>query len=262
MSSKIFMTMLGLSITFILAEATPLFLVTCFTIISYDLKAMDRVIWILVTPYISTGAIAPFVGNLSDLLGRRGIILVSLVGSVASAAIQGAAPNFACYIAGSALNGAAMGVQLLTVVAAASELVPVSKRGMTIGFIVLGFMPFAPASLYGQLMAEKSWRYVYLFLGAWSILAFIVLFIWYRPARPNSGGLTRTELLKRIDYVGCILSVLGVVLFLVGINWGGSVCSVPELFDCALLTTLRTTTGIRHKSFACLSLGFSPSYSL
>jgi MFS family permease len=232
------MTMLGLSITFILAEATPLFLVTCFTIISYDLEAMDKVIWVLVTPYISTGAIAPFVGNLSDLLGRRGIILISLVASVVSSALQGAAPNFACYIAGSALNGAAMGVQLLTVVAAASELVPVSKRGMTIGFIVLGFMPFAPASLYGQLMAETSWRYVYLFLGAWSILAFIVLFIWYRPARPQAAdGLSRRELLKRIDYVGCLLSVLGVVLFLVGINWGGSVCLFLTYFTCALLTT-------------------------
>jgi MFS family permease len=222
------MTMLGLSMTFILAEATPLFLVTLLTVIGYDLEASDKVVWILVTPFISTGAIAPFVGNLSDLLGRRRIIMLSVVLSIIGYILQGAAPNVQYYLAGAAIGGAALGIQLLTVVAAASELVPVSKRGITIGAIVLGFLPFAPASLYGQLLAQKSWRYCYALLGAWAVLSLVVLAIWYRPApRPNPEGLTSMQLLKRIDYGGCILSILGVVLLCVGINWGGLVSSIP-----------------------------------
>jgi MFS family permease len=86
----------------------------------------------------------------------------------------------------------------------------------------MAIIPFAPGSLYGQLIAEHSWRYIYLLLSIVSVLAFIVLFIWYRPPPPTiASGLTKMDILKRIDYVGCILSILGVVLFLIGINWGG-----------------------------------------
>lgn len=207
---------------FIVAEVTPLFLVTCFTVIAYDLDAIDQVIWVIVAPYIATGAIAPFVGSLSDLLGRKGIILTSLAMGIVSFILLGAAPNFAVFLVGQVISGMAIGIQLLTIIAAASELVPVAKRGATIGYIVIGFFPFAAASLYGQLIASVNWRWIFLLIGIWSAMSFVVLAIWYNPPpQPASVGLSKGELLKRIDYIGCTLSILGVVLFLVGINWGG-----------------------------------------
>jgi MFS family permease len=217
------MTMLGLAMAFVVAEVTPLFFVTSFTVIAYDLNAMDKLIWILVGPYISTGAVAPFVGSLSDLMGRKGLIIFSLGLAIVSFIMQGAAPTFACYLTGGVAGGAAIGILILTVVAAASELVPVAQRGATIGYIVIGFLPFAPSSLYGQLIAEHDWRYIYALLGIWSAISVIVLVIWYHPPpRPNALGLSKMELLRRIDYGGSTLSVLGVVFFLIGINWGGA----------------------------------------
>lgn len=215
------MTMVGMCLAFIVAEITPLFLVTCFTIIAADLNALDKVIWILTAPYIATGAVAPFVGNLSDLIGRRGILLLSLVLIVIAFVLQGAAPNIGCYLAGGILAGAAIGIQILVVIAAASELVPMHKRGATIGYLAMGIIPFAPGPLYGQLIAQHNWRYIYLFLGIIAVLAFIVLAVFYKPPPVPGQQLSKRELLKRIDYGGCILSILGVVLFLVGINWGG-----------------------------------------
>ena len=218
------MTMLGLAMAFIVAEVTPLFFVTCFTVIAFDLGAIEKVVWILVAPYIATGAIAPFVGSLSDLMGRKGCIQFSLVLAILAFILQGAAPNFGCFLVGATMAGAAIGIQILTVIAAASELVPVSKRGATIGYIVIGFLPFAPSSLYGQLIAEHDWRYIFALLGIWSFISFVVLQIWYKPPpRPAlAEGATTMQLLKRIDYGGSALSILGVVLFLIGINWGGA----------------------------------------
>ncbi|CAK1358395.1 Vacuolar basic amino acid transporter 2 [Cercospora beticola] len=218
-----FMTMLGMAMAFIVAEVTPLFFVTCFTVIAFDLGAIEKVIWVLVAPYIATGAVAPFVGSLSDLMGRKGLIQFSLVLVIVAFILQGAAPNFACFLVGGTLAGAAIGIQLLSVIAAASELVSVSKRGATIGYIVMGFIPFAPASLYGQLIAEHDWRYIFALLAAWSFISFVVLQIWYHPPpRPAALGATKKELLMRIDYGGSALSILAVVLFLIGINWGGA----------------------------------------
>jgi MFS family permease len=222
LTKELFMTMVGLCLAFIVAEITPLFLVTCFTIIAADLHALDQIVWILVAPYIATGAIAPFVGTLSDLMGRRGIILTSLVVVLVSFILQGAAPVFAVFLIGGILCGASIGVLILSVIAAASELVPMHKRGATIGYLSLGVIPFAPGSLYGQLIAETSWRYIYLMLGLIAALALVVLTIYYKPPpRPTTLGLSKMDQLKRIDYVGSFLSTSGVVIFLVGINWGG-----------------------------------------
>ncbi|KXS97294.1 hypothetical protein AC578_4581 [Pseudocercospora eumusae] len=217
-----FMTMLGLAMAFVVAEITPLFFVTSFTIIAFNLNALDMLVWILVAPYISTGAIAPFVGSLSDLMGRKGVICFSLVLAIISFILQGAAPNFACYLCGQVIAGAAIGIQILTVVAAASELVPVAKRGATLGYITIGLLPFASASLYGQLIAEHNWRYIYLLLGIWAAISLVVILIYYNPPpRPSAIGISKMELLKRLDWGGSFLSILGVVLFLIGINWGG-----------------------------------------
>ncbi|QIW98594.1 hypothetical protein AMS68_004112 [Peltaster fructicola] len=216
-----FMTMVGMCLAFVVAEITPLFLVTCFTIIAADLNALDKIIWILTAPYIATGAVAPFVGNLSDLIGRRGILLLSLVLVIVAFILQGAAPNIATFLVGGVLAGAAIGIQILVVIAAASELVPMHKRGATIGYLAMGLIPFAAAPLYGQSIAATNWRFIYLLLGLIAVLAFIVLAIFYKPPPRPASQLSKMQLLARIDYIGCLLSISGVVLFLVGINFGG-----------------------------------------
>ncbi|SMY27559.1 unnamed protein product [Zymoseptoria tritici ST99CH_1A5] len=219
---QLFFCMVGMCLAFVVAEVTPLFLATCFTIIAADLHALEHVIWILVGPYIATGAVAPFVGNLSDLLGRRVIILGSLVLTLVAFSMMAAAPTFAVFLTGAIFCGAAIGTLIMSVISAASELVPMHKRGATIGYISLGIIPFAPGSMYGQLIAMHNWRYIFLMLGLIAVLAFIFLFIFYSPPpRPNSAGLSKMDILKRIDYGGCFLSVSGIVVFLLGINWGG-----------------------------------------
>ncbi|CZT48556.1 related to MFS drug efflux pump [Rhynchosporium secalis] len=215
------MTMLGFSISFVVAEVIPLFLITLFTVIAYDLDSGDKAIWLIVAQFIAVGSTVPFVGPLVDLLGRKLTTLTSLLLTIVSMILLGTTPNIAGAIAAMAISGAAIGIQLLTSIAAVTELVPISQRGITIGYIVLGFMPFAPASLYGQLIAERSWRYVPAVIGALATIGFVVISIWYKPPpRINSLGLTKSQVLKRIDFVGAFLSIAGVTLFLVGLNWG------------------------------------------
>lgn len=215
------MTMLGFSITFVVAEVIPLFLITLFTVIAYDLGAGELAIWLIVTQFIVVGATVPFVGPLVDLLGRKNTTLFSLFLTVISMILLGTTQNIAGALGAMAISGMGIGIQLLTSIAAVTELVPISQRGITIGYIVMGFMPFAPASLYGQLLAEVSWRYVPVIIGAMAIIAFVILAIWYKPPpRINSLGLSKMEVLKRIDFIGAFLSISGVTIFLVGLNWG------------------------------------------
>ncbi|KFY79742.1 hypothetical protein V499_01311 [Pseudogymnoascus sp. VKM F-103] len=216
-----FMTMLGFSMTFVIEEAAPLFLITIFTIIAFDLDAAGYTIWILVSQLIAIAAIAPFVGTLSDLFGRKTIVLVSLRLSVLGMIVIGTTPNIAGLLAGQVISGFSIGIQLLTSIAAVTKLVPTSRLRVTIGYIVCGFIPFAPASLYGQYIASHNWRYITVLIGGWAAVAFVVLTIFYRPPPvSNAVGLTNRELLARIDYLGSFLLIVGLVLFLTGLNWG------------------------------------------
>ena len=53
-------------------------------------------------------------------------------------------------------------------------------------------------------------------------VGFVILFISYHPPpRPNSMEYTRRDLLMHIDYIGGILSISGIGLFLLGLQWGG-----------------------------------------
>jgi hypothetical protein len=50
----------------------------------------------------------------------------------------------------------------------------------------------------------------------------VLLFIFYHPPpRPNSLGLTKREVIARIDFIGTLLSISGIALFLLGMQWGG-----------------------------------------
>ena len=56
----------------------------------------------------------------------------------------------------------------------------------------------------------------------WNFLGLIGIALCYHPpARHNVDGLSKMEILKRIDYVGAFLSITGVTLFLVGLQAGG-----------------------------------------
>ena len=214
--------MLGLSMTFVAAEVVPLFLTTLFTVIAYALHAPSYLPWLITSQFVAIAAIAPFVGTLSDLLGRKSVVLVSLFCTVIAMIVIGTTQNIAGMIAGQVIAGIGIGIQLLTAIAAATELVPTYRRGITIGYIVCGFLPFAPASLYGQYLAAYSWRWIAVLVGVWAAAAFAVLAVFYRPPpRANSLNLSKWVVFGRIDFVGSFLSIAGLVLLLTGLNWGG-----------------------------------------
>jgi hypothetical protein len=125
--------------------------------------------------------------------------------------------------------GVGAGINELTSLAAASEMAPTRKRGLYVAVLVATIIPFAPSVLYGQLIAQAaSWRFVGLFCGLWAFTGFILTAVFYfPPPRVNSRGLTRREILAQIDYVGGVLSISGLVLFMMGLQWGAEQVSFP-----------------------------------
>ncbi|KAF2208594.1 hypothetical protein CERZMDRAFT_114565 [Cercospora zeae-maydis SCOH1-5] len=215
-------TVLGCAMALSASQISALLYLTIGTAIAVDLRS-PLFAWMLTASNLSSGALAPFVGPLADLIGRRNILLYGGFGlSIVATILCAATPNDIGFIAGQLLLGIGNVVQDLLSLAVVAESVPTSKRPIYVAFMLLIIIPWAPGTLYSNFLLEVSWRWVGAVLAVWNFIGFVVLYIGYKePPRVNSLGLSRREMLKRIDFVGGFIFMAGVLLILVALNVGG-----------------------------------------
>ncbi|KAL4805825.1 fungal trichothecene efflux pump [Aspergillus unguis] len=192
-------------------------------IIYGDIGGVDRWVWFVLANLLALASVCPFVGSLSDLIGRRYVALIGVSLVTIGMIVCSTAHTMNIFIAGMAIAGAGAGVNELTALAATAEMAPTRKRGKYVAILIFTIAPFAPSVLWAQLIADAgSWRYVGAFCGGWSGLGLIITALFYfPPPRVNSEGLSRSEIIGRVDFVGGFLSIVGLILFNAGMQWGG-----------------------------------------
>ncbi|KAJ5092591.1 hypothetical protein NUU61_007461 [Penicillium alfredii] len=183
----------------------------------------DRWVWLVLANLLGLAGVCPFVGSLSDLIGRRYVAIIGASLTCLGMIVSSTANTMNIFIAGMAIAGAGAGINELTALAATSEMAPTRKRGAYVAVLIFTILPFCPSVLWAQLIAyHSSWRYVGAFCGAWSGFGLLITVLFYTPPpRVNSTGLSRKEIIGRIDFVGGFLSITGLIVFLAGMQWGG-----------------------------------------
>lgn len=133
-------------------------------------------------------------------------------------------PTGTGYIAGQTLAGFGVVVEELLALAVIAEIVPTKQRPIYGVVLVSGFVPWVPGTLYAQLISKHNWRYVPCLLAVWHALTIVIIGAFYRPPPQGSArGKPKMEVFRQIDWLGGILSIAGLVFFLVGLNWGGKI---------------------------------------
>ncbi|KAH0021264.1 MFS multidrug transporter-like protein, partial [Aureobasidium melanogenum] len=188
-----------------------------------DIGGADRWIWFVLANLLSLAAICPFVGSLSDIFGRRYVAMVGAAFIVVGMIICSTAHNMNVFVGGMVFAGIGAGINELTALAATSELAPTAKRGKYVAILIFTILPFCPSVLWAQLIAaHSSWRWVGALCAIWAFIGLVLTAVFYfPPPRANSQGLSKAEILKQVDYVGGLLSVSGMILFMAGMQWGG-----------------------------------------
>jgi MFS family permease len=216
------MTVLGCSLALAGSQIVPLLYLTLGTTVALDLKAPGLTIWMFTSIIVAMGALAPFVGPLADLCGRKALFLVGLAVSIAGSIVCAATPNAGGFIAGQVLLGFGAVTQELLAIAVVAEIVPTAKRSLYAALILCAIIPWSPGTLYANWMANSSWRWIGCTLAIWNVLTLAILAVFYRPPpRVNALGLSRREMIGRIDFIGGALITTGLVFFLVALNFGG-----------------------------------------
>ena len=125
--------------------------------------------------------------------------------------------------AGNVFSGIGAGLNELIALAGTAEVVPVKDRGKYVGLVVITILPFCPSVLYAQLIAEASnWRYNGILVGSWNFIGLLLCIFCYHDPSRLTAEYTATHVLKRIDYIGGILSIGGITCFMMGLQWGAS----------------------------------------
>ena len=98
---------------------------------------------------LATAAITPFVGAISDLIGRRWVVLSGLALIMVGLVVVGLAQRMNVAIGAIALVGVGAGLAEMIGFAGTLETIPVRARGKYLGILFLFYIPIAGCSTFG-----------------------------------------------------------------------------------------------------------------
>ncbi|KAL6161763.1 hypothetical protein ACJQWK_08309 [Exserohilum turcicum] len=221
MSPRLFMTLVCMSFLWV-GSQIPLYLFgSIITLLQKDIGGADRSAWFAIAYLIPLASVCPFVGALSDLFGRQKVAIVGQLTLIIGPIITATAHNMNVAIAGQVFSGVGAGLNELIALAGTGEIVPVKDRGKYVGGVILTILPFCPAVLWAQFIAQdSSWRFNGLLIGLWNFVGLVLcIFCYHDPSRLTE-TYTARHVLRQVDYVGGFLSVTGITLFMMGLQWG------------------------------------------
>lgn len=181
--------------------------------IGHALGDVSLIAWVM-AGYLVAGAVAtPICGKLSDLHGRRRMLLVALAVSTVGSVGCALAVSMPVLIGARVLQGLGSGTLLALAQAAAADVVSGRERGRYQGYFSAVFASAALAAplLGGYLTEHLSWRAVF-----WVNLPLAAFAAWRVHAVVAPGTVVRGD--ARIDWPGATLFAAGIAVVLVALT--------------------------------------------
>ncbi|KIW03066.1 uncharacterized protein PV09_05715 [Verruconis gallopava] len=197
------------------------------TLINNDIGPDPNIAWVALVYTLTSAVCITLVGRISDIFGRRymfiGGALVALVGSI----VCSRAMSVPELIGGMTLIGIGASTQL-SYYFVMGELVPMRYRLAGNAAVYVSQIPgsgIAPvvATAFVKYQPAVGWRGCYYLLIAVNAVALACWVFFYFP--PNfhmkHGNAKIFDYIRKFDYVGTILYTGGLLILLMGLNWGG-----------------------------------------
>src|SRR5437667_2202211 len=131
--------------------------------IGRDLGDFQNLSWVIIAYLLSSTVVAPLYGKLSDIHGRRAMMLAAIGLFIAGSAVSAAAPDMAMLIAGRTLQGIGGGGIVPMVQTTVADMVTPRERGnyqayMGVAWILAGV---AGPALGGVVADQWHWSVIF-----------------------------------------------------------------------------------------------------
>lgn len=186
-----------------------------------DLQGIDYYTWV-VTAYLLTSTVTvPIYGKLSDLFGRRPMLMIGIGLFLVGSALSGLSQTMWQLVMFRAIQGLGAGALFPISLAVIGDLFTPRERGRYQGLFgaVFGIAFLVGPFLGGTLTDNFSWHWVfYVNLPIGLIALAVIWFLLPTVRRPNAS--------RNIDYLGVGTFVAGIVPILIGLtnaqngDWG------------------------------------------
>lgn len=210
--------------------------------------AADVQVWFILAPLAALAATAPLAGSFADLFGRRWTILIGGNFLIVGLILFGTAHSVGQIIGSLPLSGIGAALLEINALAAVNEIAPNKLRGFYTSMLIWTIIPFFPLGIYAlELANNATWRWNVWIPLIWVGIGQVMTFFFYRPPARRFLGkeLTFAQKVAKIDIIGNILSLSGIILFLFGLASGGytapwksATTLVPLFLGFFLLVTL------------------------
>jgi EmrB/QacA subfamily drug resistance transporter len=178
-----------------------------------DLRGLNLYTW-AVTIYLLTATISgPIYGKLSDLFGRRPIVIWAVSLFLISSVLAGLSQEMWQFIVFRGLQGLGGGAVFPVALAVVADLYTPAERGKYLGFFgaVFGVSSLVGPAIGGIITDRFTWHWIFFVNVPIGLISLAILWRLLPPIR-------RPEAARHIDYVGALVFALAIAPFLVGLT--------------------------------------------
>jgi EmrB/QacA subfamily drug resistance transporter len=229
----------GLMLGGFLSAVNQTIVATALPTIGRDLGDFGNLTWVIIAYLLSSTVVTPLYGKLSDIHGRRAMMLAAIGLFVAGSAAAAMAPNMALLIAARVLQGIGGGGITPLVQTTVADMVAPRERGhyqayMGIAWVMAGVL--GPA-LGGVIADELHWSVIFWLNVPFGLVAALL-------TSTSMKRLPRHERPHKLDMLGAALMTAAATALLLALTSGGTrfAWASPAIFGllgaCLVLTML------------------------
>jgi EmrB/QacA subfamily drug resistance transporter len=215
--SEIRTILMSLMLTMFLAALDQTIVATALPTIGRQFRDVSNLSWVITAYLLASTAVAPVFGTLSDIYGRRAMIIAALSLFVAGSILCALAPNMPILIVARGLQGLGGGGIMPIVQTVISDVVTARERGHYQAYFSGVWMVAGICGpVIGGVFAEHlHWSMIF-WINVPLGLASLALLL------PKMGKIPVFHRKRKVDWLGGVLLMASAVVFMLVLTWGGN----------------------------------------
>jgi EmrB/QacA subfamily drug resistance transporter len=238
-SSELRTIMASLMLAMFLAALDQTIVATALPTIAHQFHDVSNLSWVITAYLVSSTAMAPVFGTLSDIYGRRVTITLSLSLFIAGSVLCALAPNLIVLILARALQGIGGGGIIPVVQTIIADVITPRERGQYQAYFSA---VWAAAGIGGPIIGGVMTEYL-----DWSVIFWINLPLGLAAMAVLLPKMKRIPLHHRhrsLDWIGGLLLMSAAIVVLLVLTWGGERFAWRSSEILAMIAAALVLTGI------------------